>query len=89
MRLENYSIKKRAESIVHFGKKNTPELEEYIEFNETNGYKISLEPNDNNALFIKKEQATFYGNKNVSFKENKWYENLKSKCCAYYLNLIL
>lgn len=74
MRLENYSIKKGAESILHFGKKHTPELSGYIEFNETNGYKISLEPNDKNALFIKKEQATFNGNKGISFRENTWYE---------------
>jgi predicted ATPase len=73
MRLENYSIKKGAESLLHFGKKNTPELYGYIEFKETNAYKISLEPNDNNALFIKKEEALFNGNKGVSFRENKWF----------------
>ncbi len=71
-RLENYSIKKGAESILHFGKKHTPELESYIEFNETNGYKISLEPNDDNALFIKKEQATFNVNEGVSLIKGTW-----------------
>lgn len=73
-RLENYSLKKDANSILHFGSKITPELYGYIEFDNTNGYKFILEPTESGSLFIKSEKGTFNGKKAYTFTSNEWYE---------------
>lgn len=62
-RLENYSLKKGANSLLHFGAKVTEEIYGYIEFNETNGYRFRLEPTNNNTLFVKLEEGLFNGDK--------------------------
>lgn len=73
-RLENYSIKKGAEMLLHFGSQFTSEMNGYLEFDHRNGYKFSLEPTENNTLFIKNEEGLFDGNKGHTFKENTWFE---------------
>lgn len=74
LRLENYTLKKGANAILHFGNKVTSELEGYIEFDQTNGYRFILEPTEHGSLFIKSEKGTFNGNKGKSFISNGWHE---------------
>lgn len=68
--LENYSMKKGSEMLLHFGSKITPEMSGYIEFDHKNGYKFTLEPTENGSLFIQKEQGTFDGKQGVQFYAN-------------------
>lgn len=67
-RLENYSLKKGSEMLLHFGSRVTSELSGYLEFDKKNGYKFILEPTENNTLFIKKEEGSFDGNKGLLLK---------------------
>ena len=73
-RLENYSLKKGAETLLHFGSRFTSEIKAHLEFDKKNGYKLLLEPTENNTLFIKKEQALFDGNKGETFQSNTLFE---------------
>lgn len=73
-RLENYSLKKGAESILHFGSKNTDYIQGYLEFNDTNGYKFRLEPTEKGTLFIQNDKGTFNGKKGQIFIYNDWLE---------------
>ena len=39
-RLENYSLKKGAETLLHFGSRFTSEIKAHLEFDKKNGYKV-------------------------------------------------
>lgn len=58
-RLENYSMTNSADNLLYFGRKNTPFLECYIEFEEKNGYGFKLQPTIENKLFIASETTHF------------------------------
>ena len=71
-RLENYSLTKGAESLLHFGSKSTNQIDGYLEFNNTNAYAFSLTPTDNNTLFLMYERRGFNGRKGSQYRLNKW-----------------
>jgi len=65
--LANYVSKSGgAGNILHFGPKVTPSLSFLVSFdNEVNQYAISLEPTDDDRLFINLEHSFFWGNKTL------------------------
>ncbi len=63
-KLENYSLRKGADKLLHFGIKHTSSLSFNIGFNKTNAYKAVLEPGDNNQLILSSESVGFYKPKN-------------------------
>ena len=77
--LENFSMKKGSEMLLHFGSKTTPEMEGYVEFDHKNGYKFTLEPTENGTLFIQKEQGTFDGKQGLSFTASNWFNKTFSR----------
>ncbi len=58
-RLANYSFKRGAENLLHFGRKYTNQINGYLEFDSINGYEFLLESTDDNKLFIKEEITSF------------------------------
>ena len=73
-RLENYSMRKGAESLLHFGSKNTFEIKSRIEFDNTNAYIFSLQPTNSNGLFLAYENGAFNSEKGVQFTyKNTWF----------------
>ncbi len=58
-RLEYYSMIKGADKLLHFGPKNTDNIEGGIEFNHEKEYKFSLVPIDENKLNIKSELVSY------------------------------
>lgn len=72
-RLENYSMTNSADTILHFGRKNTNFLECIIEFDEKNAYEFKLQPTIDNKLFLAYELTHFNKNKG-DFKQygNGW-----------------
>ncbi|MFK7101058.1 AAA family ATPase [Flavobacterium oreochromis] len=73
-RLENYSMRKGAESLLHFGSKNTYDIKSRIEFDNTNAYIFSLQPTSSNGLFLAYENGAFNSEKGVQFTyKNTWF----------------
>jgi len=66
-RLENYSIRKGAESLLHFGRKNTHEIKGRLEFDNTNAYSFTLQPTDSNSLILSDETGAFNSEKGAQF----------------------
>ncbi|NHM04859.1 AAA family ATPase [Flavobacterium celericrescens] len=66
-RLENYSMRKGAESLLHFGSKNTYEIKSRIEFDNTNAYIFSLQPTSSNGLILAYENGAFNSEKGSEF----------------------
>jgi predicted ATPase len=59
-RLQNFSLTKGADSILSFGRKNTPVLDGYLEFNATNAYGFVLNSTQDNKLFVHAEYTYFH-----------------------------
>nr|WP_199001287.1 AAA family ATPase [Flavobacterium sp. ASV13] len=66
-RLENYSIRKGAESLLHFGSKNTLEIKGRLEFDNTNAYGFTLQPTSSNSLILADETGSFNSEKGAQF----------------------
>lgn len=66
-RLENYSIRKGAETLLHFGSKNTAEIKARLEFDNTNAYFFTLQPTTSNALILGTETGYFNSDKGSQF----------------------
>lgn len=58
-RLELFSLTEGADSLIHFGKRNTSEIKAYLEFDEKNAYSFSLKPTNDDKLFIETEYTGF------------------------------
>lgn len=73
-RLENYSIRKGAETLLHFGSKNTSEIKGRLEFDNTNAYGFTLQPTDSNSLILADETGYFNSEKGSQFSyRNTWF----------------
>ncbi len=73
-RLENYSMRKGAESLLHFGSKNTNEIKATIEFDNTNAYIFSLQPTNKNGLILAYEKGSFNSEKGSEFSyKDTWF----------------
>ncbi|WP_395043650.1 AAA family ATPase [Flavobacterium sp.] len=73
-RLENYSLKKGAETLLHFGTKNTFEIKSRLVFNNTNAYIFSLQATDSNTLILGYENGAFNSEKGSEFSyKNTWF----------------
>lgn len=59
-RLQNFSLARGANSLLHFGRKYTTNLEGYLEFNNTNAYSFILNYTQDDKLFIQSESTHFY-----------------------------
>lgn len=78
-RLENYSMRKGAESLLHFGSKNTNEIKSRIEFNNTNAYVFSLQPTNSNGLILAYENGAFNSEKGSEFSyKGTWFPKVIS-----------
>lgn len=94
-RLQNFSLIKGADSLLNFGKKNTKELEGYLEFDDTNAYQFVLNATQDNKLFIRSEYTYFhksiYGSpdwKKYLINENAYEATIKTRTSqiSKYLN---
>ena len=73
-RLENYSLRKGAETLLHFGSKNTIEIKSKLVFNNINAYIFSLQQTDNDALILALENVAFNSEKGAEFSyKNIWF----------------
>lgn len=73
-RLENYSMRRGAESLLHFGSKNTYEIKTTLEFDNTNAYSISLQPTNSNGLILANETGYFNSEKGSEFSyKDTWF----------------
>lgn len=60
--LATYSLERGADSLLHFGRKRTPEVYLYVRFGEPsamNGYSITLKPTDEDSLVAAQEVVYF------------------------------
>ncbi len=60
--LATYSLERGADSLLHFGRKRSPEMYLYVRFGEPsamNGYSITLRPTDENSLLVAQEVVYF------------------------------
>lgn len=57
-RLQNYTMRHRAESLLHYGLKNTKEIKGYLQFAD-NAYGFSLQPRTNGSMFIAEEKSYY------------------------------
>ncbi|PZW40614.1 putative ATPase [Mesonia algae] len=99
-RLENYSIKRGAENLLHFGRKESKEISGYLEFDYKNAYGFNLEGTDNNTLFLNEEITYFNKSKGglTDFYGGGWSWNVinsnskesvlknNNKGISYYVN---
>lgn len=73
-RLENYSIRKGAETLLHFGSKNTKDIRGRLEFDNTNAYGFTLQPTESNSLIIADETGYFNSEKGSQFTyQGAWF----------------
>jgi predicted ATPase len=73
-RLENYSLRRGAETLLHFGSKNTHEIKGRLEFDNTNAYGFTLQPTDSNSLILADETGSFNSEKGSQFSApGAWY----------------
>ncbi|KIA82529.1 ATPase [Flavobacterium sp. AED] len=73
-RLENYSIRKGAETLLHFGSKNTNEIKGRLEFDNINAYSFTLQPTESNSLILADETGSFNSEKGSQFSYiNTWF----------------
>lgn len=73
-RLENYSMRRGAESLLHFGSKNTNEINTRLEFDNTNAYSFILQPASNNSLILARETGYFNSEKGSQFSyKDTWF----------------
>lgn len=73
-RLENYSIRKGAETLLHFGAKNTSDIRGRLEFDNTNAYGFTLQPTESNSLILADETGYFNSEKGSQFSyQNTWF----------------
>jgi predicted ATPase len=73
-RLENYSMRRGAESLLHFGSKNTNEIKTRMEFDNTNAYSFSLQPTSSNGLILARETGYFNSEKGSQFSyKGTWF----------------
>lgn len=78
-RLETYSLRKGAESLLYFGGKVTEVISARLEFNNTNAYIFQLTPTDSGSLFLLKEEGSFNSEKGNFFTiKNTWFDKLVS-----------
>ncbi|MXN91312.1 AAA family ATPase [Flavobacterium sp. Sd200] len=69
-RLENYSLTEGADNLLHFGRKTTSFLNAYIEFEETNAYSFTLQPSNDDKLFVLEEHTSYNKSKGSN---PEWY----------------
>lgn len=62
-RLQQYSLKKGADNLLYYGRKETEIIQGYLDFG-NNAYSFELQPQDNGALFISEENSIYYPAKN-------------------------
>lgn len=75
-RLENYTLKKGAESLLYFGSKITEYILGRLEFNNTNAYIFQLSPTDKGSLFLDYEKGQFNSEKGFQFSyRNTWFSD--------------
>lgn len=60
-RLGNYTMRHRAETLLHYGVKSTSELKGFLKFQD-NAYSFVLQPRSNGSMFIAEERC-YYQNK--------------------------
>jgi len=76
-RLQQYSLKSGINNLLYFGRKNTNEIEGYLDFKPNNAYSFSLEPSDDGLLFITKESSIYHpAPNNKAFYEKNIKESL-------------
>lgn len=79
-RLENFSIRKGAETFLHFGSKNTKEIKGRLEFDNTNAYGFTVQPTESNSLILADETVFFNSEKGSQFSvKGTWYTKNISK----------
>jgi predicted ATPase len=64
-RLGNYTMRHRAESLLHYGNKKTDEIKGYLQFND-NAYEFTLQPRSNGSMFLAEECSNYKNTKNIS-----------------------
>ncbi len=60
-RLGNYTMRHRAESLLHYGIKNTDEVKGYLQFSD-NAYAFTIQPRNNGSMFLAKERSYYQNN---------------------------
>ena len=55
-RLGNYTMRHRAESLLHYGIKKTEEMKGYLHFSDI-AYSFTLQPRDNGSMFLAEEKS--------------------------------
>lgn len=66
-RLQHYSLKRGADNLMHYGRKQTHEIKGYLGFGD-NAYSFVLHPKDSGGLFIECEKSIYYpAPNNISF----------------------
>lgn len=89
-RLQNYTMQNRAESLLHYGVKNTKEIYGYLRFS-LNSYYFTLQPRDDGSMFIAEEMSYYkprgngYGMKNINESCIKKSDTIRNKWLRDYL----
>ena len=88
-RLGNYTMRHRAESLLHYGLKNTEELKGYLQFSD-NAYAFTLQPRNNGSMFLA-EESSYYQNrpyiiKNIDESQIKDSTTYRDKWLRSYLD---
>lgn len=87
-RLGNYTMQHRAESLLHFGVKNTKEIKGYLRFSD-NAYEFILQPRNNGSLFIAEERSYYqqspYFVTNIEESQIKYSSTYRDKWLRAYL----
>lgn len=89
-RLQNYTMQNRAESLLHFGVKNTKEIYGYLRFS-LNSYYFTLQPRDDGSMFIAEEMSYYkprgngYGMKNINESCIKKSDTIRNNWLRDYL----
>jgi predicted ATPase len=63
-RLGNYTMRHRAESLLHYGIKNTEEVKGYLRFSD-NAYEFTLQPRNNGSMFLAEEKSYYQDHANI------------------------
>lgn len=73
-RLQQYSLKSGVDNLLHYGRKNTNEINGHLDFG-NNAYSFTLLPSDEGTLFISREDSILPYN--TQYKKSYYDENIK------------
>ena len=88
-RVGNYTMRHRAESLLHYGIKNTDEVKGYLQFSD-NAYAFTIQPRNNGSMFLAEERSYYqdrpYTVENIDESQIKDSSTYRDKWLRAYLD---